>query len=111
MPGARTVARELVLTAVLAFLILGPIVGLKTVSATGSLALEQRWGYVLIFMAIAVSIRLATLMRSGAPKAVISAPKLNLGNLGRYLGPALLILAIALPWLPSRTAALSTSAS
>jgi branched-chain amino acid transport system permease protein len=78
---------------------LGPIVGLKTVTATGSLAIEQHWGWVGVFTAIVVLIRFATLLGSGAPKT-LAAPKLNLGKLGGYLGPALLVLAIALPWLP-----------
>ena len=38
------ILKDLVLSAILATVILGPIVGLKTVTATGTLALEQRWG-------------------------------------------------------------------
>ena len=47
------IAKDVLFTAILAFVIVGPILGLKTFAISGSLALEQRWGLVALFAAIA----------------------------------------------------------
>ena len=50
---------DVALTALIAFAILGPIVGLKTEAPQGGLVLQQRWGWVASFVAIIAAGRLA----------------------------------------------------
>ncbi|WP_162918220.1 high-affinity branched-chain amino acid ABC transporter permease LivM [Taklimakanibacter deserti] len=50
---------DVALTALIAFAILGPIVGLKTEAPQGGLVLQQRWGWVASFVAIITAGRLA----------------------------------------------------
>ena len=98
--------KDLLVTAVLAALILGPIVGLKTVAVAGGLGLIQRWSLVAVLVVIVVGIRALlhaySLARAGrrtgaaAAKPVAAAPALNLG---RYLSPVLLAVALTLPLL------------
>ena len=98
------IAKDLALTSILSFVILGPIVGLKTVTATGSLALVQRWGFVAILVGIIAAGRLAYhLFVWSRPPA--SAPKTRgfsfpLAPYAKYIGPVLLVVALLLPWLP-----------
>jgi branched-chain amino acid transport system permease protein len=99
------VAKDLVLTGILTFVLLGPIIGLKTVSAAGSLALQQRWGMAAVLTGIVVLGRLAFHLvmwnkPQAGPSKVATAPRMPAINFGRYLAPALLILAIALPFIP-----------
>jgi len=100
------VAKDVLLTALLAFIILGPIIGLKTFAISGSLALEQRWGLVAIFTAIIAAGRLVYHLfawhraQTGPSTKTAAAPALPALNLGKYIGPVLLVLAILLPFLP-----------
>ena len=99
------IAKDVLFTAILAFVVLGPILGLKTFSISGSLALEQRWGLVAVFAAIAAGGRLAyhLLVWKGPqarPSKAATASALPVMNFGKYIAPALLILAIALPFIP-----------
>ena len=99
------IVRDVLFTAILAFVILGPIIGLKTVTATGSLALQQRWGLVAILTAIVAAGRLAyhVLVWSkpqARPSKAAAAPALPAVNLTRYVAPILVVVAIALPFLP-----------
>jgi branched-chain amino acid transport system permease protein len=100
---AAAILKDLVFTAILSTVILGPIVGLKTVTATGSLALQQRWGLVAILAAIVTAGRLAyhifVWSKPEAKTAKAPAPVLPVVDLGKYLGPVLLASAIALPIL------------
>lgn len=59
--GADTsrILTDVALTALISFAILGPIVGLKAVSAQGGLVLEQRFFLVLVLVAIIAAGRLA----------------------------------------------------
>ncbi len=59
---AGGIVKDLVVTALLALAIFGPFVGLKTVAASGTLALQQRWGEVAVFVAITVAGRLCILL-------------------------------------------------
>ena len=52
------ILKDTVLTAIIAFAIFGPIIGLKTVSIGNSLALQQRWGLVAVLVAITAAGRL-----------------------------------------------------
>src|SRR5687767_6058866 len=103
--GIAAIAKDVLFTAILAFLILGPILGLKTFSISGSLALEQRWGLVALFAAIAAGGRLAYHLLvwkkpRARPSKAVTAVALPVMNFGKYIAPALLILAIALPFIP-----------
>ena len=99
------VVKDVLFTAILAFVILGPILGLKTFSISGSLALEQRWGMVAVFAAIVAGGRLAYHLLVwnkpvARPSKAASSPALPAINYGKYIAPAVLILAIVLPFLP-----------
>jgi branched-chain amino acid transport system permease protein len=100
-PATGAVFKDLVLTALLSAAILGPIVGLKTVAATGTLALAQRWGLVATLVAIVVAGRLAFhLFVWSRPAAKSSKAKPAAGiDYGKYVGVAFLIVALALPFL------------
>ena len=99
------IAKDVLFTAILAFIILGPILGLKTFAISGSLALEQRWGLVAIFAAIAAGGRLAYHLLvwntpRSRPSKVTTAPAWPTMNLGKYIAPVLLVVAIVLPFIP-----------
>ncbi len=99
------IAKDVLFTAILAFVILGPILGLKTFAISGSLALEQRWGLVAVFAAIAAAGRLAYHLLvwnkpQARPSKAASASFLPAISFGKYLVPVVLILAIALPFIP-----------
>jgi branched-chain amino acid transport system permease protein len=99
------IAKDVMFTAILAFVVLGPILGLKTFSISGSLALEQRWGLVAVFAAIVAGGRLAYHLLvwkrpQARPSKAAAAFALPVMNFGKYFAPALLILAIALPFIP-----------
>jgi len=102
---AAAIIKDVLFTAVLAFVILGPIIGLKTFAISGSLALEQRWGLVAIFTTIAAAGRLLYHLvvwnkPQAKPSKVTAAPALPLVNFGKYIAPVLLVVAIALPFIP-----------
>jgi branched-chain amino acid transport system permease protein len=99
------IAKDALLTGIIAFAILGPFVGLKTVTATGGLALEQRWSWVFILVAIVVIGRIAlNVLWWSRPEvhAKRQGPGLfaQLEPLGKYVGIALLAVAIILPFIP-----------
>jgi branched-chain amino acid transport system permease protein len=93
-------------TAIISFAIFGPIVGLKTVSIGNSLTLDHRWGLVAALVAITVAGRLLLNI------FVWSRPERQTGTsvaskfgaavepLGKYVGIALLVIAITLPFIP-----------
>ena len=102
---AVAVARDVVFTALLALVILGPIVGLKTVTATGSLALEQHWGLVAVLVAAVAAGRLAYHVfvwnkPQAKPSKAKAAPALPTLSVVKYLAPALLVIALILPFIP-----------
>ena len=106
---AAAIVKDLIITALLALAIFGPIVGLKTVTASGTLALQQRWGEVAVFVAITVAGRLCIhLYQMMKPKAAAAAPAKAASAkpefaIGKYLGPIMLVIAIALPFIASTT--------
>ncbi len=101
---AGAIVKDVVLTSILAFVILGPIVGLKTVAATGSLMLVQRWGFVAVLVAIVAGGRLAyhIFVWSKPQASPTKAWRFSfpLAPYAKYLAPALLVIALLLPWLP-----------
>ena len=99
------IAKDVLFTAILALLILGPILGLKTFAISGSLALEQRWGMVSVFVAIVAGGRLAYHLLvwnkpQAKPARAISMPALPVMSFGKYIIPVVLLVAIFLPFLP-----------
>ena len=106
---AAAIVKDLIITALLALAILGPFVGLKTVTASGTLALQQRWGVVAVFVAITVAGRLCIhLYLMMKPKAATAAPAKAASAkpefaIGKYLGPIMLVIAIALPFIAGTT--------
>jgi branched-chain amino acid transport system permease protein len=99
------ILKDTAITAVLAFAILGPIVGLKAEAPQGGLVLRERWGLAFALIAIVTAGRLALNLfwwsrpearAKPAPGAVIRA----LEPVSKYFGTALLVMAILLPFLP-----------
>src|SRR4051794_37796026 len=103
---AVAILKDTVVTAVLAFAILGPMVGLKTEAPQGGLVLRERWGLAFSLIAIVTAGRFLLNLYwadrpEGRPKSKASAGVLQaLEPLGKYIGIALLLVAIALPFLP-----------
>jgi branched-chain amino acid transport system permease protein len=95
------IAKDVVITAILATVILGPIVGLKTVAVTGTLALEQRWGTVAVLVAIVTVGRLLShfYQWSKPVAAAKKASKVAGPGYGHLIGPILLAIAVVLPFL------------
>ena len=98
--------RNAAVTAAIAFGLAAPMLGLVTVQAGGDLGLEAHWPRVVWAVAIVFVGRLIlnlTIWRPGRTrtKTVIS-PKVErrLATLAKWLGPAAIALAIALPFLP-----------
>ena len=103
-PGAWTIPGRLKDAAAAAFVTLVlalPLVGLRTVDQGGVLVVETRWDWVAIGVAAVFVGRLALGVLAGleirAPRGVARLP---LGAAARWLGPAAIGFAIALPFLP-----------
>ncbi|CAN5306601.1 high-affinity branched-chain amino acid ABC transporter permease LivM [soil metagenome] len=99
------IIKDTVFTAVIAFAILGPIVGLKADAPQGGLVLVTRWGMVAWLVAAVVAARLAlNLVWWNRPPRPQSASSVNflkaIAPYGKYLGAALLVLGILLPFIP-----------
>jgi hypothetical protein len=56
--SAIDMAKDLIGTAIITFLILTPVVALKTTMNQGVLTISQRWDWVFYFVAIVVGVRL-----------------------------------------------------
>ena len=100
------IAKDAIFTGIIALAILGPFVGLKTVTVSGGLALQQRWGWVFTLVAIVVIGRiLLNVLWWSRPEAKArpsSGPGLlaQLEPYGKYLGFVLLGIAVILPFIP-----------
>jgi branched-chain amino acid transport system permease protein len=100
----QSLAKDLVGTAILTFLILTPIVALRTQIGQGVITIVQKWGLVLALTAIVVGLRLAlhlfvwnrTPSASSKAKAAARGPSLS-DTVGPYVAPALLFFALAFP--------------
>jgi branched-chain amino acid transport system permease protein len=102
---AAAILKDTVITAILAFAILGPMVGLKAEAPQGGLVLRERWGLAFALIAIVTAGRFAlNLYWASKPEGRVkpAAPGIlrALEPLSKYLGIALLLFAIALPFLP-----------
>jgi branched-chain amino acid transport system permease protein len=96
----QAIIKDLVGTAVITFLILTPIVSFKTTLDQGALSLTTRWPLALVLTGIVVTGRLLLHLflwnregRRGARRVLLP----DLGWIGKYVGPGLLIIAILLP--------------
>ena len=97
-------AKDLVGTAILTFLILTPIVALRTQIGQGVITIVQKWGMVLALTAIVVGVRLALHLfvwnrtPSASSKAASAVRSISLSDqIGPYVAPALLVFALAFP--------------
>ncbi len=98
--------KDAVLTALVALALAAPLLGLKTVPVTNGLVLETRWPYVAIAVAAVFAGRFllsALVWHRGARPAGLPGPLRSAAahRLGRWLGPALLLVGLAWPLLPS----------
>jgi branched-chain amino acid transport system permease protein len=98
--------KDAVVTALIAFGLAAPMMGLVTVQVGGDLGLEQHWDRVAWAVGIVFVGRLIlnlTLWRPGRVRTKLAvSPKLEarLMKLARWLAPAAIVIAIALPFLP-----------
>lgn len=98
------IGKDLAGSGALALLILTPIVTFKTTMNQGSLILTSRWTYVLPLVAIVVLGRLLFHLfvwnRAPSPKAKSPASRFaELSWIGKYVAPAMLVIAILFPVL------------
>ncbi|MEQ1520110.1 MAG: high-affinity branched-chain amino acid ABC transporter permease LivM [Aestuariivirga sp.] len=97
------IIKDLIGTAVITFLILTPIVSFRTILDQGNLSLTTRWplalGLTLLVMAGRLLLHLFLWKREGAPAAPSILPNFVSGfsSIGKYVAPALLVIAILLP--------------
>jgi branched-chain amino acid transport system permease protein len=97
-------AKDLVGTAILTFLILTPIVALRTQIGQGVITIVQKWGLVFALTAVVIGVRLAlhlfvwnrTPTANVKSTAAVQGPSLS-DTLGPYVAPALLLFALAFP--------------
>ena len=100
----QVIGKDLAGSGALALLILTPIVTFKTTMNQGSLILTSRWYLVVPLVAIVVLGRLLFHLfiwnRVAAPTAKSSVlPAVKFGEIGKYVAPAMLALAILFPVL------------
>ena len=99
------IIKDLIGTAVITFLILTPIVSFRTILDQGNLSLTTRWplalGLTLLVVGGRSLLHLFLWKREGAPSAPSILPSFvsDLSSIGKYVGPALLVIAILLPMI------------
>jgi branched-chain amino acid transport system permease protein len=95
--------RDAALTAVVAAALAAPLLGLKTVPLASGLAIESRWPLVAIAVAVVFTGRFLLRAFVWRTDRMPIAPLTDVGvrRLGRWLGPAFLIVGIAWPLLPT----------
>jgi branched-chain amino acid transport system permease protein len=82
-----SIVKDVVLTAILALAIIGPIVGFKTEATPGGLVLVQRWGTVFTLVAVIVAGRLLlSLYAASRPAGSSFVPNLGIGQALEPLG-------------------------
>ncbi len=103
-------AKDLLVTFLLALAILGPLVGLRTTSGSGTLILEYRPLWAFGMVAAVVAVRLLSLLygmgkmaaqgRAAPQTAALATAKAKTAiDWGKFLAPTLLVLAVALPFI------------
>jgi branched-chain amino acid transport system permease protein len=97
------IIKDLIGTAVITFLILTPIVSFRTILDQGVLSLTTRWplalGLTLLVIVGRMLLHLFLWKREGAPSTPSILPGFlsEFSSIGKYVGPALLVVAIILP--------------
>lgn len=101
---AKGLVKDLIITAIITFLLLTPIVSYKTIMNQGTLLLDTRWRLVVMLTVLVVAGRLLLHLfvwqpqpfagRSSKAKTATSGE-----GLGRYLNVGLLLFAFALPFI------------
>jgi branched-chain amino acid transport system permease protein len=97
------IIKDLVGTAVITFLILTPIVSFRTILDQGILTYTTRWplalGLTLLVVVGRALLHLFLWKREGAPSPPSILPSFisDFSSIGKYVGPALLVIAIILP--------------
>jgi branched-chain amino acid transport system permease protein len=97
------IIKDLVGTAVITFLILTPIVSFRTILDQGILTYTTRWplalGLTLLVVVGRMLLHLFLWKREGSPATPSILPGFfpDLSSIGKYVGPALLVIAIILP--------------
>src|SRR5215203_2368812 len=97
------IIKDLIGTAVITFLILTPIVSFRTILDQGVLSLTTRWplalGLTLLVVVGRALLHLFLWKREGAPSTPSILPGFlsEFSSIGKYVGPALLVVAIILP--------------
>jgi branched-chain amino acid transport system permease protein len=109
--GGRIAAslKDAVIAAVISLAIAGPMMGLQTVTDIGGLAIVQRWPLVAATVAVVFVGRLLLnlfVWKTKTPiTGIFKGLKLGTGktaNLGRFIGPVLIIFAVLLPTFSGR---------
>ena len=110
MPTTRpydwlAIAKDVVGSGIITFLILTPIVAFKTTLDQGSLTYSSRWPLVFFLAAIVVVGRLLfhllvwnRIEKSKPAKAVSTTPTVA-SQIGKYIGPIMLVVALILPFV------------
>ncbi|WP_234455230.1 high-affinity branched-chain amino acid ABC transporter permease LivM [Thermohalobaculum xanthum] len=105
----RSILIDLAVTSFLALAIFGVMVGLRTETVPGGLELQPQWMSALLLVAAAVGGRAILLLTvwnrpEGAPSLIPAAVREGAGSaisrVGKVFGPALLVFALLLPFLP-----------
>lgn len=97
------IIKDLIGTAVITFLILTPIVSFRTILDQGVLSLTTRWplalGLTLLVVGGRLLLHLFFWQREGAPSRPSILPSFlsEFSSIGKYVGPALLVVAVLLP--------------
>ena len=97
------IIKDLIGTAVITFLILTPIVSFRTILDQGALSLTTRWplalGLTLLVVGGRLLLHLFLWRREGAPSRPSVLPSFlsEFSSIGKYVGPALLVIAVLLP--------------
>jgi branched-chain amino acid transport system permease protein len=105
-PGSSALLKDLITTAIITFLILTPIVAMKTTMMQGVLTISYRFMMVAALTAVVVGVRLflhlfvwnrpETIGRS-KPAATIGKSSNFTDSIGKYIAPGLLIFALVFP--------------
>ena len=98
--------KDAAIGAAIALVLFAPIVGLRTETTTGGLLIISQWPTVAIMVAVVfvgrLILSLAVWQRPGGAGALTQAlPDLSTLNIGRYVAPIMLVIALTLPFLAS----------
>jgi branched-chain amino acid transport system permease protein len=101
----QAIAKDVVGSGIITFLILTPIVAFKTTLDQGSLTYSTRWPLVLLLASIVVVGRLLfhlfvwNRVEVSRPAKAVSTTPTVASQIGKYIGPIMLVVALALPFV------------